>query len=110
GAACALVAVLAAVGFDALRRGAAPWMLRGLAVVLAAIGSYCVAESTHVVPAQTQLDDPWLVRIVERNREAYAAAKNVPAAAVTAAAARDRQFTAPDREDPAKRHDTIALG
>jgi len=109
GPACAMVAILAALGFDALRRGAAPWILRGVAVVLAAVGSYCLAESTHAVPATTA-SDPWLVRIVEHNRDAYAAAKGVPAAVVTPAAALANQFTVGDREDPAVHHDAIALG
>ncbi len=110
GPACALVAMLAAVGFDALRRGAAPWLLRGLAVVLAAVGSYCIAESTHAIATKTALDDPWLVRIVDRNRDAYAAAKGMPVADVTPAAAMAFVFTTADREDPTVRHDAIALG
>ncbi len=109
GPACALVAILAAVGLDRLRTGLAPWLLRTLAVVWMAFAGYCLAESTHSVAA-TRADDPWLARIVERHREAYAAARNVPIAAVTPAAALQLQFTTRDREDPRISYDAIALG
>ncbi len=110
GPACAMVAILAALGFDALRRGAAPWVLRGAAVVLAAAGCFCLAESTRPVVNPTPLDDPWLVRIVERNRDAYAAAAGVAPAVVTPALAMATKFQVPARDRPGEHHDAIALG
>lgn len=109
GPACALVAMLAALGLERLRGGLPPWWLRSLAVVWMAFAGYCLAESTHRIEP-TRADDPWLQRIVARHREAYATARNVPVAAVTPAAALQLQFTTPDREDPQRSHDAIALG
>lgn len=109
GPACALVAMLAALGLEQLRAGASPWLLRTLAVVLTAGAGFCLAESTREVAATTP-NDPWLTEIVDRYRDAYAKAKNVPPAAVTPAAALQLQFTTRDREDPAVIHDALALG
>jgi hypothetical protein len=110
GPACAFVAMLGAIGFDSLRRNSRPGVLRLLAVVLAAAGSYSLAESTHAVPEVQAATDPWLVRIVDRYRDVYAHEKKVPAAEITPERAHQLLFTASNPLDPAHPHDTIQLG
>ena len=110
GPACAFVAMLAAIGFDALRRDTRPWVLRSLAVVLAAAGGFCLAESTHTVAPTNVAEDPWLTRIVERYREVYAREKQVPVEAVTPANAHRLQFSASNPADPEHPYDTIQRG
>jgi hypothetical protein len=109
GPACALVAMLAAAGFDALRAQQRPWLLGGAAVLLAAAGSYLLADATHPV-GPTLADDPWLTRIVARHGAAYAEEKGVPSAAVTPAAARTNLFAARNPAAPDTPYDTVRLG
>ena len=110
GPACAFVAMLGAIGFDSLRAHSRPGVLRLLAVALAAAGSFCLAESTHVVPPTDTSKDPWLSTIVERYREPYARENRVPVADVTPAAAHQLQFTVANPSNPAQPFDTIRLG
>lgn len=110
GPACACVAMLAALGFDALRHRARPALLRIAAVVLAAAGGFCLAESTHTVAPTNVDDDPWLTTIVDRYRDVYAREKHVPASEITPANAQRLLFSASNPRDPAHPFDTIALG
>lgn len=98
GPACALLAMLAAVGFDRMSRNTTPWLMRVLAVVLAAGGGFCIATSTTPIPARTQLDDPWLTTIVERYRDAYAKELHVSPREVTPAAAMQVKFSPGGRD------------
>lgn len=109
GPACACVALLAALGFDALLARPRPWLLGAGAVLLAAAGSYLLADATHPV-GPTQADDPWLQRIVARHGAAYAHERGVPVAAVTPAAARTILFAARNPTAPDAPYDTVRLG
>ncbi|MFO1076925.1 MAG: hypothetical protein U1E73_04275 [Planctomycetota bacterium] len=97
GPASALLAMLAAIGFDRLHAETRPWLLRVSAVVLAAVGGYAVATSTHPV-AKTTADDPWLVAIVERYRGVYAEEFHVAPAQITPAAAFEKKFSPNGRD------------
>lgn len=110
GPACAFVAMLGALGFEALGRLTRPGLLRLFAVVLAAAGGYCLAESTHQVRPTDPDADPWLVRIVERYRDSYAREKQIPVAEVTPAAAHRLQFRADNPLDLDRPYDTIVQG
>jgi hypothetical protein len=110
GPASAFVAMLAAIGFDSLRSHSRPGVLRLLAVVLAAVGSFCLAESTRVVPPTDTSNDPWLSRIVERYREPYAREHGVRPSDVTPTAAHHLQFSATNPTDAGNPYDTIRLG
>lgn len=109
GPCCALIAMLAACGFAAVQRIAAPWLLRGLCVLLVGGAAWCLGESTHAVPAVTLADDPWVVSITERYREPAAQKHGVPPAAITADLVLSMQFQTRDPQTGAVQRDLIRL-
>jgi hypothetical protein len=110
GPACALVALLAAVGFDALQRNLKPWLLRTTAAALAVMGALCLLLTIGDQPTTTQPDDPWLQRIVERYKTAYAQEFSVPLEAVTPAVALRIKFTLPEQSNGTLPTDVIQTG
>jgi hypothetical protein len=109
GPAAAFVAILAAIGLEALRQQGHRVPLRALAVLLCAAGAYCLAESTHPVP-RTQPDDPWLQRIVEQHGAAYANSRGIPVEQVTTASALQHLFTVAAPTPDQQPIDAIARG
>ncbi|MCA8953738.1 MAG: hypothetical protein KDE27_29775 [Planctomycetes bacterium] len=109
GPACALLAMLAAVGFDGLRRRLRPWSMRALALALAVGAIAMFALSSSAEPAKTAPDDPWLVEISERYRDVLAAEYHAKPAQVTPAAALAYKFSPNDRTRPGSKSDAISL-
>lgn len=110
GPACALLAMLAAIGLDGMRAKMRPWLLRSFAVVLTSAGAWCIAESTRDVPPQTTFDDPWLVRVVDRYRDTYSKQFGVAPQEITPQAALMALFSPADPDNPGRRLDAFALG
>ncbi|MCR9244944.1 MAG: hypothetical protein NXI31_07920 [bacterium] len=115
GPACALLAMLAAIGFDGLRDRLRPWSMRGLGIALLGGAVAMFVWSSEPVPDKTTIEDPWLVAIVDRYREIYAEQhstpeQKLPAAAITPAVALDQKFTPGNRNAPGTRIDAIKNG
>lgn len=98
GPACALVAMLAAVGCQRLRQTVSPWPLRALAVCGILLGAYCLGESTGADAPIAAAEDPWLRQIAAHYRPIAAEFGTTPEN-VTAENARLLQFTGADGRD-----------
>lgn len=68
GPTCALVAMLAAIGFQRLRGAPSPWPLRVLAVLGILAGAYCLGESGQGTPPENAAADPWLQQMAAHYR------------------------------------------
>ncbi len=109
GPACALIAMLSALGLEAVRREGSQRILRAVGVVLlVAAGALLLGGRSEI--GATTVDDPWLARIVERYRSVYAQQAGVPPEAVTPAVALQTKFTLADNGDPARPRDVIRNG
>ncbi len=111
GPACALVAMLAAVGFDGLSRSLVPWAMVGLSVLIVPCAAVMIFLGQQAVPEVTTPDDPWLPTIAERYAVPYSREHDgITPAQVTPAATLQVIFSPNDPREPGTKTDAIRAG